>query len=94
MAQRAGEFGFGLRGIDQIFKFAESSGQAVNPSEFGSYETAKGTIEKQLKLDLEKDVFEQLSGDITRQRVAQRVVAGAQGRGQGPGRVQEDAGCR
>ena len=65
VAERAGEFGFGLRGIDQIFKFAESSAQAVNPSDFGSYETAKGTIEKQLKLDLEKDVFEQLSGDIT-----------------------------
>ena len=65
VAERAGEFGFGLRGIDQIFKFGESSAQAVNPSEFGSYETAKGTIEKQLKLDIEKDVFEQLSGDIT-----------------------------
>ena len=32
VAERAGEFGFGLRGIDQIFKFAESSAQAVNPS--------------------------------------------------------------
>lgn len=65
VAQRPGQFGFGLRGVDQIVKFAENAGQAVNPSEFGSYETAKSTIEKQLKLDLEKDVLEQLSGDIT-----------------------------
>ena len=65
VAQRPGEVGLGLRGIDQIVNFAENAAQAVNPSEFGSYETAKGTIEKQLKLDLEKDVLEQLSGDIT-----------------------------
>ena len=65
VAKRAGEFGFGLRGIDQIVKFAESAGQAVDPGQFGSYETAKRTIERQLKLDLEKDVLEQLSGDIT-----------------------------
>ena len=65
VAQRPGEVGLGLRGIDQIVTFSENAAQAVNPSEFGSYETAKGTIEKQLKLDLEEDVIEQLSGDIT-----------------------------
>ena len=65
VAERAGQFGFGLRGIDQIVKFGESAAQAVNPSEFGSYETAKSTIEKQLKLDIEEDVIEQLSGGIT-----------------------------
>jgi hypothetical protein len=65
VAERAGEFGLGLRGIDQIVNFSENAAQAVDPSEFGSYETAKSTIEKQLKLDLEKDVLEQLSGDIT-----------------------------
>ncbi len=63
--QRVGQFGFGLRGVDQIVKFAENAGQAVNPSQYGSYETAKATIEKQLKLDLEKDVLEQLSGGIS-----------------------------
>ncbi len=65
VAKRAGEFGFGLRGIDQIVKFSESAAQAVDPGQFGSYETAKRTVERQLKLDLEKDVLEQLSGDIT-----------------------------
>ena len=65
VAQRPGEVGLGLRGIDQIVKFGENAAQAVDPSEFGSYETAKRTIEQQLKLDLQEDVIEQLSGDIT-----------------------------
>ena len=65
VVDRPGQVGLGLRGLDQIFKFSENAAQAVDPAEFGSYETAKRTIERQLKLNLEKDVIDQLGGDIT-----------------------------
>lgn len=62
---RTGQVGMGLRGFDQIVKFAEGAAQATSPSDFGSYESAKRTIERQLRLDLQKDVIDQLSGDIS-----------------------------
>jgi len=62
---KAGEIGFGLRGLDQIFKFGENAAQAVDPGQYSSYETAKQTVEKQLKLDIDKDLLKRLSGDIS-----------------------------
>lgn len=62
---KTGEIGFGLRGLDQIFTFGENAAQAVDPGQFGSYETAKQTVEKQLKVDIDDDLLKQLSGDIS-----------------------------
>ena len=65
VVERPGQIGLGLRGLDQIVKFGESAAQAVDPAQFGSYETAKRTIERQLDLELQKDVLDQLGGDIS-----------------------------
>lgn len=65
VTDKAGQLGFGLRGLDQIFKFGESVGQAVDPNRYSSYETAKQTVEKQLNVDIDRDVLKQLSGDIS-----------------------------
>jgi len=65
VVDRPGQIGLGLRGLDQMIKFGEDAAQAVDPAQFGSYETAKRTIERQLKLDLQDDVIDQLSGDLS-----------------------------
>ena len=65
VVDRPGQIGLGLRGLDQVVKFGESAAQAVDPAQFGSYENAKRTIERQLNLDLQKDVVDQLGGDIS-----------------------------
>lgn len=62
---KAGEIGFGLRGLDKIYAFGENAAQAVDPNQFSSYETAKQTVEKQLNINVDKDLFAQLSGDIS-----------------------------
>jgi len=64
VVERPGQIGLGLRGLDQIVKFGESAAQAVDPAQFGSYETAKSTVERQLKIDIQKDLIDQLGGDI------------------------------
>jgi hypothetical protein len=63
--KRKGEIGFGLRNPGQVVTFAENAGQAVNPSQFGSYETAKKTVEAQLKINIQKDVIDQLENGVS-----------------------------
>lgn len=63
--RREGEFGVGLRGADQVIEFAQEAAQAVNPSEYAEYETAKRQISERLDVDLEEDVFAQLTGDVS-----------------------------
>ncbi len=64
VVERAGEIGFGLRDPSQLFAFGESAAQAVDPAQFGSYESAKRTIERQLHIDVQKDLVDQLNGDV------------------------------
>jgi hypothetical protein len=63
--KRKGEIGFGLRDPGQVVTFAENAGQAVSPAQFGSYETAKKTVEAQLKINLQKDVIDQLRNGVS-----------------------------
>lgn len=62
---RAGEVGTGLRDPTQIIDFAEDAAQAIDPAGYGDYATARRTIEKQLDLSLEKDLLDQLEGDLS-----------------------------
>ena len=39
--------------------------QAIVPSDYGDFAAAKTQLEKQLNVDLEKDVLAQLSGNIS-----------------------------
>jgi hypothetical protein len=63
--KRKGEIGFGLRDPGQVVTFAENAGQAVDPAQFGSYETAKKTVEAQLKINIQKDVIDQLQDGVS-----------------------------
>ncbi len=59
------EIGFGLRGPEQILAFAESAGQAVDPSGFGEYSAGKQAIESRLDLSIDDDIFGQLEDDVS-----------------------------
>jgi hypothetical protein len=63
VVKREGEFSFGLRGANQIVKFAQAAGQAVDPRGFGQFVTAKKQINEALKLDVDKDIVDQFSGE-------------------------------
>lgn len=62
---RPGEIGAGVRDPAQIVKFAESVGQAVSPEGFAQYAQAKQQIARALRLDLDRDVIGQFSGDVS-----------------------------
>jgi len=61
--RRPGEIGLGVRDPGQIVRFGEAAGQAVDPSGFGQYTTAKRQIEQQLGVSIDDDLLAQLSGD-------------------------------
>ena len=65
IVQREGEVGVGVRDMDQIFQFGQAAGQAVDPSGFADFETAKQQISNQLDLSVDDDVFGQLQGDVS-----------------------------
>src|SRR3954470_8440590 len=62
--KQPGAFSFGLRNPAQIEKFAEAAGQAVNPSGYGQFQQGKAQIEKQLGVSFNKDLIDQLTGDV------------------------------
>src|SRR3954447_4343294 len=64
VVKQPGEFSFGLRNPAQIEKFAEAAGQAVNPAGYGQFQQGKAQIEKQLGVDFNKDLVDQLTGDL------------------------------
>jgi Protein of unknown function (DUF3352) len=63
--ERDREIGFGIRDPAQIVRFAESAGQAIDPSGYGDYAQAKKTLEARLDVDIDKDLIGQLSGDVS-----------------------------
>jgi hypothetical protein len=65
VSTKAGEIGFGVRGIDQTFHFGESVAQIVNPSGYAKFVRNKQKISSQLGLDIDKDIIDQLSGNTT-----------------------------
>ena len=65
VAREDGEIGLAVRDPSQIVDFFESAFQAVEPAQFGDYETAKRALAQQLDLDLDEDVIAQLTGDLS-----------------------------
>jgi hypothetical protein len=63
--EKNGQINFGIRDPGQIVRFAESAAQAVNPQSFGQFEQAKRQIERRQNVDFDKDVIDQLSGDMS-----------------------------
>ena len=60
-----GEISFGVRDPRQIVTFFETALQALEPQDFGDYETGKRAISQQLGVDVDEDIFGQLTGDMS-----------------------------
>lgn len=60
-----GEIGIGIRDPSQIVTFVEAALQAVEPQTFGDYETGKRAISERLGVDVDEDLFGQLTGDMS-----------------------------
>ena len=65
VVEQPGEIGIGVRDIGQIVSFVETVAQAVAPSGYGDYAAAKTQLERRLDVDVEEDILDQLSGDIS-----------------------------
>ena len=59
------EIGGGIRNPAQIVRFAETVGQAVAPEGFADYERAKEQIAEGLNVDLDEDLIDQFTGDVS-----------------------------
>jgi Protein of unknown function (DUF3352) len=60
-----GEVGFGLRDPSQVITFFESTFQTLDPAGFGEYETGKRAISQRFDIDVDEDLFGQLTGDLS-----------------------------
>jgi hypothetical protein len=60
-----GEVGFGLRDPSRLIAFFESAFQTLDPQGFGDYETGKRAISQRYDIDVDEDVFGQLTGDLS-----------------------------
>ena len=65
VVRQEGEIAFGIRDPSQIVTFFEGALQAVEPQTFGDYETGKHAISQRLGVDLDKDLFGQLTEDLS-----------------------------
>ena len=60
-----GEIGVGLRDPSQVIDFFESTFQTLDPQSFGDYETGKRAISQRFDIDVDEDLFGQLTGDLS-----------------------------
>lgn len=65
VVQRPGEIGVGLRDPGQLVAFFETALQAVDPKSYGNYEQAKRALSARLDLDLDRDLIDQLTGNLS-----------------------------
>src|SRR3954452_25274765 len=64
VVKRPGEIGVGLRNPSHLVRFIETALQAVDPKTFGEYEQGKRAIAAKLDLDIDKDLIDQLTGNL------------------------------
>ena len=60
-----GQIGFGLREPSQLVSFFETVFQTLDPQGFGDYETGKRAIAQRFDIDVDEDLFGQLTGDLS-----------------------------
>jgi hypothetical protein len=65
VVKRPTEIGLGLRNPSQVVRFFEDALQAVDPDTFGDYEQGKRAIEGRLDIDVQRDVIDQLTGNLS-----------------------------
>jgi hypothetical protein len=60
-----GEVGLGLRDPSQLVTFFESVFQTLDPQGFGDYETGKRAVSQRFDIDVDEDLFGQLTGNLS-----------------------------
>ena len=55
---------FGLRDPSQVIDFGLAAAKVVDPAGFAQFETGKAAIGRKLRIDVDKDVLAQLTGDV------------------------------
>jgi hypothetical protein len=60
-----GEIAVSLRDPSQAIAFFESAFQTADPQGFGDYETGKRAVSQRYGIDVDEDVFGQLTGDLS-----------------------------
>ncbi|HEX2070490.1 MAG TPA: DUF3352 domain-containing protein [Thermoleophilaceae bacterium] len=61
---RDGDVNLALRDPAQVLEFAQATAKAIDPNGFSQFETGKQQIERRLGVDLDRDVIDQLDGDL------------------------------
>jgi catechol 2,3-dioxygenase-like lactoylglutathione lyase family enzyme len=64
VVRRAGEVGFGVRNPAQTLRFYAAA-LGLNPITARQYSTGKAKLNRQLGIDIDRDVIDQLTGDAT-----------------------------
>jgi len=59
-----GGINLALRDPSQLVEFAQATAGTIDPDGFASFEQDKAKIERELNVDLDKDVIDQLDGDL------------------------------
>ena len=61
---RSAEVVFGLRDPSQVLDFTLATLKVLEPADYAEFESGKKEIGRQLGIDVDKDVLDQLSGDV------------------------------
>jgi hypothetical protein len=61
--RRGGEIGLGIRDAAQIVEFAQQASKSANPSGSARFEKQKAKVNKQLGIDIDKDLIGQFTGN-------------------------------
>jgi hypothetical protein len=61
---RDDDFNLALRDPSQLVEFAQATAKAIDPNGFSSFQAGKAQIERRLGIDLDRDVIDQLDGDL------------------------------
>ena len=67
---REGESASGLRDPSQMFEFGERAAEAVDPEGYADYQDTKEKFGRQLGIDIDRDVVQQLAGDVVSTQTA------------------------
>jgi hypothetical protein len=63
VVRRAGEIGIGIRNPAQIFTFAQAVSQLTDSSGYAKFQQQKAKLNKQLGIDIDRDLIGQLTGN-------------------------------
>jgi hypothetical protein len=63
--EREGELGFGVRDTAHFIRWAELAAQAYDPAGYRDYALAKRQLGEETKVDVDRDVFAQFTGNLS-----------------------------